>query len=85
MADDGRLAPLGQELNYPCDRLGLDGVVPDLRGRASADRLRTFAEGRGQSAGECSTPRQVALVMARFLASQPGLSVVDPCSDSGAF
>jgi hypothetical protein len=82
MADDGRLAPLGQGLNYPCDRLGLDGVVPDLRGRASADRLRTFAEGRGQSAGECSTPRQVALVMARFLIPQPSLSVDAPCRGS---
>jgi type I restriction-modification system DNA methylase subunit len=79
MADDWRLAPLVQGLNYPCDRLGLDDVAPDLLGRASADRLRTFAEGQGQGGGEYSTPREVALVMARFLDPQLGLAVHDPC------
>jgi type I restriction enzyme M protein len=83
MVDDGRLAALVQVLNYPCDRLGLADGAPDLLGRAHADRLRAFAEAQGQSAGECSTPREVAVVMARLLDPRPGLLGGDPCGGSG--
>jgi hypothetical protein len=70
-------------LNHPLYRLGLGDVAPDRLGRTSADRLRAFAENQGQSAGECSTPRQMAVVMVRLLDPQPGLSVVDPYGGSG--
>lgn len=45
--------------------------------------LRKFVEGQGQSAGEFYTPREVAIVMARFLDPKPGETVYDPCCGSG--
>ena len=81
--DDGRLAALVQVLNNPAYRLGLDDVEPDILGRAYEYLLRKFAEGQGQSAGEFYTPREVAVVMARILDPQPGMTVYDPCCGSG--
>ncbi len=64
-------------------RLGLDDVEPDILGRAYEYLLRKFAEGQGQSAGEFYTPREVAVLMARILEPQPGMTVYDPCCGSG--
>ena len=64
-------------------RLGLDDVEPDILGRAYEYLLRKFAEGQGQSAGEFYTPREVAILMARILEPEPGMSVYDPCCGSG--
>ncbi len=83
IVDDGRLAALVQVLNNPDYRLGLDDVEPDILGRAYEYLLRKFAEGQGQSAGEFYTPREVAVLMARFLDPQPGMTVYDPCCGSG--
>ncbi len=83
IVDDGRLAALVQVLNNPDYRLGLEDVEPDILGRAYEYLLRKFAEGQGQSAGEFYTPREVAVLMARFLDPQPGMSVYDPCCGSG--
>ncbi len=63
-------------------RLGLQDVEPDILGRAYEYLLRKFAEGSGQSAGEFYTPRQVAILMARILEPEPGMSVYDPCCGS---
>ena len=83
IVDDGRLASLVQVLNDPRYRLGMDDVEPDILGRAYEYLLRKFAEGQGQSAGEFYTPREVAIVMARFLEPKPGETVCDPCCGSG--
>ena len=64
-------------------RLGLDDVEPDILGRAYEYLLRKFAEGQGQSAGEFYTPREVAVLMARILEPQPGMTVYDPACGSG--
>ena len=78
--DDARLQRLVQVLGkHP---LGLDDVEPDLLGRAYEYLLRKFAEGGGASAGEFYTPREVAVLMARILDPQPGMTVYDPCCGS---
>lgn len=78
--DDARLQRLVQVLGkHP---LGLDDVEPDLLGRAYEYLLRKFAEGGGASAGESYTPREVAVLMARILDPQPGMTVYDPCCGS---
>jgi len=64
-------------------RLGLRDVEPDILGRAYEYLLRKFAEGQGQSAGEFYTPREVAILMARILDPEPGMTVYDPCCGSG--
>lgn len=64
-------------------RLGLRDVEPDILGRAYEYLLRKFAEGQGQSAGEFYTPRQVAILMARILEPEPGMTVYDPACGSG--
>jgi type I restriction enzyme M protein len=64
-------------------RLGLNDVEPDILGRAYEYLLRKFAEGQGQSAGEFYTPREVAILMARLLEPQPGMTVYDPTCGSG--
>lgn len=83
IVDDGRLAALIQVLNNPKYRLGLEDVEPDILGRAYEYLLRKFAEGQGQAAGEFYTPREVAIVMARLLEPEPGMTVYDPCCGSG--
>jgi type I restriction enzyme M protein len=79
--DHEPLAALVQVLSR--HRLGLDDVEPDLLGRAYEYLLRKFAEGQGQSAGECHTLREVAILMAHILDPQPGMEVYDPCCGSG--
>lgn len=64
-------------------RLGLKDVEPDILGRAYEYLLRKFAEGQGQSAGEFYTPREVAVLMARILEPDPGMTVYDPACGSG--
>jgi len=64
-------------------RLGLDDAEPDILGRAYEYLLRKFAEGQGQSAGEFYTPREVAILMARLLEPEPGMTVYDPACGSG--
>jgi type I restriction enzyme M protein len=78
---DEHLAALIEVLSR--HRLGLHDVEPDILGRAYEYLLRKFAEGQGQSAGEFYTPREVALLMARLLDPQPGMSVYDPTCGSG--
>lgn len=78
--DDARLQRLVQILGK--HRLGLDDVEPDLLGRAYEYLLRKFAEGGGASAGEFYTPREVAVMMARILDPEPGMTVYDPCCGS---
>lgn len=80
IVDNDRLASLVKTLGQ--HRLGLNDVQPDLLGRAYEYLLRKFAEGQGQSAGEFYTPAEVALVMARILDPQPGMTVYDPCCGS---
>ena len=64
-------------------RLGLEDVEPDILGRAYEYLLKKFAEGQGQSAGEFYTPREVAILMARILEPEPGMTVYDPACGSG--
>lgn len=79
--DEAPLQRLIEILNK--QRLGLDDVEPDILGRAYEYLLRKFAEGQGQSAGEFYTPREVAILMARILEPEPGMTVYDPCCGSG--
>jgi type I restriction enzyme M protein len=81
IVDDPHLAALVQVLSRY--RLGLGDVEPDILGRAYEYLLRKFAEGQGQSAGEFYTPREVAVLMARILDPQPGMSIYDPACGSG--
>ena len=83
IVDDARLACAGAGARRPRYRLGLDDVEPDILGRAYEYLLRKFAEGQGQSAGEFYTPPEVAVLMARILDPQPGMTVYDPCCGSG--
>ena len=83
IVDDKRLGALVGVLNTPEYRLGLDDVEPDILGRAYEYLLRKFAENQGQSAGEFYTSREVAVLMARILDPQPGMTVCDPCCGSG--
>ena len=46
-------------------------------------RTEGSPEGQGQSAGEFYTPREVAVLMARILEPQPGMTVYDPTCGSG--
>ncbi|HJQ94764.1 MAG TPA: class I SAM-dependent DNA methyltransferase [Acidimicrobiia bacterium] len=80
VVDDPRLQRLIQILGK--HRLGIDDVEPDILGRAYEYLLRKFAEGGGASAGEFYTPREVAVLMARILDPQPGMTVYDPCCGS---
>src|SRR5690606_17410326 len=78
--DDAHLSNLIQVLSR--HRLGINDVEPDILGRAYEYLLRKFAEGQGQSAGEFYTPREVAILMARILEPEPGMTVYDPCCGS---
>jgi type I restriction enzyme M protein len=78
---DEHLAALVEVLSR--HRLGLNDVEPDILGRAYEYLLRKFAEGQGQSAGEFYTPREVAILMARLLEPEPGMTVYDPACGSG--
>ncbi len=78
---DDYLAQLVQVLSG--QRLGLNDVEPDILGRAYEYLLRKFAEDSGQSAGEFYTPREVAILMARLIEPQPGMTIYDPCCGSG--
>jgi type I restriction enzyme M protein len=81
IVDDQRLMALVQVLSKY--RLGLADVEPDILGRAYEYLLRKFAEGQGQSAGEFYTPREVAVLMARLLEPEPGMTIYDPACGSG--
>jgi len=80
IVDDAHLSNLIQVLSR--HRLGINDVEPDILGRAYEYLLRKFAEGQGQSAGEFYTPREVAILMARILEPEPGMTVYDPCCGS---
>jgi type I restriction enzyme M protein len=80
VVDDARLQRLVQILGKHW--LGIDDVESDILGRAYEYLLRKFAEGGGASAGEFYTPREVAVLMARILDPQPGMTVYDPCCGS---
>ena len=77
---DDRLSNLIEEIS--AKRLGLGDVEPDIIGRSYEYLIRKFAEGSGQSAGEFYTPREVGLVIARIIDTQPGMEVYDPCCGS---
>ncbi len=81
IAPDDYLARLIEVLSH--HRLGLDDVEPDMLGRAYEYLLRKFAEDSGQSAGEFYIPRQVAILIARLIEPQPGMTICDPCCGSG--
>jgi len=79
--DDAPLVELIQVLSK--HRLGLEDVEPDILGRAYEYLIRKFVEGQGQSAGEIYTPREVAILMARILEPEDGMTFYDPCCGSG--
>lgn len=79
--DDGTLARLVEILSKY--RLGLDGVEPDILGRAYEYLLRKFAEGSGQAAGEFYTPKEVGILMAQMLEPEEGEELYDPTCGSG--
>lgn len=78
--DDDRLSNLIERVSEK--RLGLKDVEADIIGRSYEYLIRKFAEGSGQSAGEFFTPPEVAQIMAKIMAPEPGMSVYDPCCGS---
>lgn len=78
---DDHLAALIEVLSR--HRLGMRDVEPDVLGRAYEYLLRKFAEGQGQSAGEFYTPGEVAVLIARIMEPEPGMTVYDPACGSG--
>lgn len=54
--DDDRLSNLIEKISMK--RLGLGDVEADIIGRSYEYLIRKFAEGSGQSAGECYTPKE---------------------------
>ena len=78
--DDDNLSNLIEEISKK--RLGLKDVEPDVIGRSYEYLIRKFAEGGGQSAGEFYTPKEVGIIMARILDSEPGQKIYDPCCGS---
>jgi type I restriction enzyme M protein len=64
-------------------KIGLKDAEPDILGRAYEYLLRKFAEGSGQSAGEFYTPKEVAILIAKFIEPKEGEEVYDPCLGSG--
>jgi len=65
--------------------IGLDEAEPDVLGRAYEYLLRLYAEGKGKTAGEFYTPREVAFLMAYCVDPKEGESVYDPACGSGGF
>jgi type I restriction enzyme M protein len=64
-------------------RIGLDETEPDVIGRAYEYLLRLYAAGKGKTAGEFYTPREVAFLMAYCLDAQEGEEIYDPAAGSG--
>ena len=64
-------------------RLGLKDIDADLLGNAYEYLIGKFSEGSGKSAGEFYTPREVAELMGRILAPEPGEKIYDPACGSG--
>ncbi len=58
-------------------RLGLKDIEPDSLGRSYEYLLRKFAEGRGQTAGEFFTPREVGFIIANILNPKGGETAYD--------
>ena len=65
--------------------IGLDETEPDILGRAYEYLLRLYAEGKGKTAGEFYTPREVAFLMAYCVDPNEGEEVYDPACGSGGF
>ena len=78
--EDDRLSNLIEKISEK--RLGLKDVEPDIIGRSYEYLIRKFAEGSGRSAGEFYTPREVGMIMARIMESEPGMTIYDPCCGS---
>ena len=64
-------------------RLGLKDIDADLLGNAYEYLIGKFSEGSGKSAGEFYTPREVAELMGRIIAPEPGEKIYDPACGSG--
>lgn len=64
-------------------KIGLDETEPDILGRAYEYLLRLYAAGKGKTAGEFYTPREVAYLMAYCLDPKEGEEIYDPAVGSG--
>jgi type I restriction enzyme M protein len=64
-------------------RIGLAETEPDVIGRAYEYLIRLYAAGKGKTAGEFYTPREVAFLMAYCLDPQEGEEIYDPAVGSG--
>jgi len=65
--------------------IGLDEAEPDVLGRAYEYLLRLYAQGKGKTAGEFYTPREVTYLMAYCVDPKEGEEVYDPACGSGGF
>ncbi len=63
--------------------IGLDETEPDVIGRAYEYLLRLYAAGKGKTAGEFYTPREIAFLMTHCLDPQEGEEIYDPACGSG--
>ena len=63
--------------------IGLDEAEPDVIGRAYEYLIRLYAAGKGKTAGEFYTPREVAFLIAYCLDAKEGEEIYDPAVGSG--
>ena len=63
--------------------IGLDEAEPDVIGRAYEYLIRLYAAGKGKTAGEFYTPREVAFLIAYCLDTKEGEEIYDPAVGSG--
>ena len=76
------------KLDLRPSRVGSDGkghkTAEDVIGEAYIYLIERFGSEAGRKAGEFYTPRQVARVLARLVAPQPGDRICDPACGSGS-
>lgn len=81
LIDDDKLSKLLEVFNR--HSIGLDEAEPDIIGRSYEYLIRLYASGKGKTAGEFYTPREVAFLMAYCLNPKEEEEIFDPACGSG--
>lgn len=81
LIDDDKLSKLLEIFNR--HSIGLDEADSDVIGQSYEYLIRLYASGKGKTAGEFYTPKEVALLMAYCLDPKEGEEIFDPACGSG--
>ena len=81
LIDDDNLSKLLEVFNR--HSIGLDEADPDVIGQSYEYLIRLYASGKGKTAGEFYTPKEVAFLMAYCLDPKEGEEIFDPACGSG--